>query len=248
MYNRCLDTSVYQRGKQAGTLRDILVDLLRVALRADHQAISGNLQQFRNPIVGQATDADALARLFDRLVMATIHPELLRPQHLLHKAPRLDEDAVAARLIAHAMVQALRILGCQILVERSSQRDIQQLHAATDAQHRHILAQRPANGLKLKLIQRRVTFFKGRMNLLSIDGWMNVAATGQQQTIQLSAHIVQRLKRRDQAGNTACILNRLKIVAILLAIRLIRERRITRDSNTRMHKNDLLSKTSEQKN
>src|SRR5581483_9853238 len=178
MCSRCLDTGVYQRGKQESTLRDILIDLLRVALGADHQAISGSLKQFRNSISGQTADTDALARFLDCLVMAAVHPEFLCPQYLLHAARGLDEDAVTERLIAYAMVQALRILRREILVQRPTKRDIEQLHAATDTQNRDIRAQSPAYSLQFKLIQRLVTFSKGWMNLLSIDGWVNVTATG----------------------------------------------------------------------
>src|SRR6202023_2560331 len=87
-------------------------------------------------------------------------------------------------LVAPRMTQAVRAKVVDILVERTAQRNIQDLHSATYSQHRDVFLQSPACQLQFNFIKLFVRLIGERMRRFSIDGRINIDTAGKHETIQ----------------------------------------------------------------
>src|SRR5947209_3019732 len=116
-----------ESSEETGPDRIVLIELLGVALHAEHETLVGDLQQFDHAVLGTSAGVHTIAGELDRLMVQAVDPDLTAAEHLLHQASLLNIDAMAervARLIPVGMEQRTSILVSQVLVERATEGSI----------------------------------------------------------------------------------------------------------------------------
>jgi len=91
-----------------------------------------------------------------------------------------EEVARVIRRFVVVLVGA-EALGLHILEERSARRDVQDLEAATEAEHRHAILQRPSGELQLHHVARRIGVPQQRVPRLAEGRRLDVHPARQQQ-------------------------------------------------------------------
>jgi hypothetical protein len=103
----------------------------------------------------------------------------------------------------------------QMLVKRASERDVDQLHAAADAQHGHVALDGSARERDLEGVSLGNGVDRVRPGLLAVGGGIDVGAAGEQQAVDqiecLLGFFGQARVGREHHGQTAGALHRLDV-------------------------------------
>ena len=149
----------------------------------------------------QEPGAVALDRLDDAVRRAAGHPQPRRQaadglmvqgvnadlgaEQPVQQRSRLQPDRMSGPVpgLQHQVPGAGRIGGRQVLGERAAQRDIHQLDAAADRQHRDVLLAREPDERDLDLVALGVDVLGRRLAGSGVPGGIDVAAAGQHQAV-----------------------------------------------------------------
>jgi hypothetical protein len=85
---------------------------------------------------------------------------------------------------------ALRL---EILPERAPRREIDELQAATYAEHRLVIAHRPFGEHELDAVARGIGPVTIRVTVLAVDGWIDVRPAWKKDTVELVVNTAQRV-------------------------------------------------------
>ncbi len=100
----------------------------------------------------------------------------------------------------------------EVLVQRSAQRHVEQLHPAADAEHGHVALERAADERDLGLIPLRHRALRLRMRLGPIRRRVDIGAAGEDQAVEPVEHLVgvgdEDRIRRDHHHEAADALDR----------------------------------------
>ena len=107
------------------------------------------------------------------------------------------------RVLAHPVT-----LGIEVLYERAALGDVQHLHATADRQYRHVAGDGCTHHRQVELVvQAHHSVQRVGGGLLAVTVWLDVAAAGQQQPVELIEVVVGHLRsageRWQQHGQTA---------------------------------------------
>ena len=147
----------------------------------------------------------AWCQLFHRLVMHGQHRIEKRPIECTSPTHRHRQPAVwsrkldgvanpvrggnpASRAMAQQWRPLLRPLRSQVLVERSSQRHVHELHPPADAQRRDAEQPGQQRDIALPHVAPGIGRLSLGMRLLAVQAGRQITATGQDQSIQLAHH------------------------------------------------------------
>ena len=97
-----------------------------------------------------------------------------------------------------------------VLVQRPAERNVEQLHPATDAEHGHVALERASDERDLRLIPFRHRALRLRVRLGPVRGRVDVGATREDQSVEPVEHLVRvsheyRVRRDHHHEATAAL-------------------------------------------
>jgi hypothetical protein len=156
-FDERIDTArLHKSGEETGAGAFLHVDFFRMELRGYDEAATVHFEHFRDAIISRPANYHVPARLMHGLVVEAVDHKGVRAKQLLYAAAGQDIDAmrqVVTRLIALRVMQAIRVKIMDILVERATQGDVQDLHTATHSQRGYVFLQSPGGQLQFDFIK-----------------------------------------------------------------------------------------------
>ena len=156
-------------------------------LHREHEALPGQFQRLDHTIGIPCADDQALAEFGDGLMVIALRVDGFTNQ--------CGQPGTRDR--AHRQFAEHRVTGPmpavsddvrQVLMQRSAERDVEHLRAATDAQHRQLALERRVQQREFPGVALTAGLVGGRMRLLAVGGGVDVLAAGDQQPVQTVEH------------------------------------------------------------
>src|SRR5688500_10108728 len=96
------------------------------------------------------------------------------------------------------VLERVRVLGLEVLVERSAQRDVDDLEPSAEPENRLVVLDRPLHELKLDAVARRIDPSETRMRRLTERGGVDVDSARDQNAVQPLVDSPKRIELVDQ--------------------------------------------------
>ena len=195
---------VDDRGEQAR----IVQRLLRMPLHRKDEVVAGQLDGLDHTVGIPRADHQTGANFVDGLMVVARRVSGLPHQRgqpgARHRAHRQPGEHPVARTMS-VVAKHVR----QVLVQRAAERDIEDLRAPTDAQHRQPPGQRALQQRELPTIAGSAGLVGRRMRLLAVGDGVQVVAAGNHQGVQavqngmddVGVHRLRRQQHRDTTGH-----------------------------------------------
>src|ERR1051326_1540605 len=125
---------------------------------------------------------------------------------------------VVTRLLAIGVVQAAGVLVVDVLVERATKRDIQDLHSATYSQRGDVLLQGPVRQPQFDFIKLFIGQVAERVRRFAIKSGVHIDTAGKQETIQAREQRVKHteiVQEWNKDRNAACMFYSMNIGPVI---------------------------------
>lgn len=163
---------------------------------AEDEPLAGGLDCFRELVEDRyAGHLEAVPDLLDALVMMGLDPVQLLAGGPRGNRPWTEPDVVIGVLEAPeraAMFAVPDVVG-EVLAQRAAKRDVEQLHAPADAEHRHVPRGRRLGQRQLGAIALGHYRVGLGVTLFSVRGRIDVAASGEHQRVREVENLVRIL-------------------------------------------------------
>src|SRR3989442_1692022 len=158
-------------------------ELFGVTLHGDDQAIV-RLHPFDRAVLAGGGLLEPVRQVLDRLMVQAVDPDLV----LTGRPAQLGRRIYVDRVREVAAAQRAHLVTLEMLNQRASHGDVDDLLAATDAEHREPTLSRLVKKRQLGLIELRVGLSEILVPPLSVKGRIDVPAAWEEQPAELRKH------------------------------------------------------------
>ena len=195
-------------------------------LNAKDEAFSGGFHGFNNAVISPRRGNEARRKPIDSLMMKAVDFELQPSNKGSQAAAHFDAYCMRARgarltVCVVTMRRGANFAG-DVLNQRAAKRDIEDLMAAANAEHRHVIINCPTGNSQFEGVARVVDVLSCGVRFAAIVNWVNITASRQKHAVETVINCVQRLHIQAAGhvnGQTTCLGNRKSVCGISAVVR-----------------------------